>query len=303
MTDLSLLRHGTPPYEKSMKRSSFALSAASIMAAFAMIPLPVAAQNARMVIASDSPAIPYARLMRLTLSADMVIDATVRSAARIAPAEATGLAPGMARFYVTVDVAALIRGPAGLAPRIGYLVDVPLDPRGRTPNLKRQRVIAFARAVAGRPDQVQLVTPDAQLPWSAALDQQVRGTVREVLDPAAPPAVKGIGTAFHVPGTLPGEGETQIFVQTATGAPVSLLILRRPGEDRRWALALSDIIDEAGGPARPGTLAWYRLACGLPAELPETSLQSQEPDNVATARDDYRFVLNALGPCDDGRAG
>jgi hypothetical protein len=251
-------------------------------------------------VTADSAGPSYARLARLTLDADVVLDATIRSAARIRPAEAVGLAPGHARFYVVADVGALVRAKGPLPARIGYLVDVPFDARGRLPNLKKQRVIAFARGVAGRSDQVQLTTPNAQFAFSPTLDTRVRDLVREVLDPAAPPAITGLGNAFHVPGTLPGEGETQIFLQTQGGDPVSMLVLRRPGEQRRWALALGDIIDEAGGPPKPDTLAWYRLACGLPENLPDSSLQSQEPANAAIARDDYRFVREALGRCDDG---
>lgn len=285
-----------------MKRFSVALTGASMLAA-ACAPLNARQNPARDVIATaDSPGPAYARLVRLALDADIVVDATIRSASRISPAEAAGLAPGHARFYVIADVGALIRAKGPLPARLGYLVDVPFDARGRTPTLKRQRVIAFARGVAGTPDQIQLITPDAQFAWDPALDARVRGVVREVIDPAAPPAITGIGNAFHVPGTLPGEGETQIFLQTATGDPVSLLVLRRPGEAKRWALALGDIIDEAGGPPRRDTLAWYRLACALPETLPDGNIQSQG-DDAAIAREDYRFVREALGPCGDGRTG
>lgn len=264
----------------------------------------IARQNVPSAVTATAESdVAYARLARLALESDIVLDVTIRSVARIAPAEATGLAPGHVRFYVTADVGALIRAGGPLPARIGYLVDVPFDPRGRAPNLKRQRVIALARAVAGRPDQVQLVTPDAQFVWSPTLDQRVRDVVREVIAPDAPPTITGIGNAFHVPGTLPGEGETQIFLKTATGNPVSLLILRRPGEERRWALSLGDIIDEAGGAPKPDTLAWYRLACGLPDTLPEASLQSQDDANGAIAREDYAFVRESLGQCGSGRAG
>ncbi len=215
-----------------MKQISVALAGASLVCA-GSAPL-----LARQTIAvdgtatADSSGPAYARLARLALQSPVVVDAVIRSAARIPPAEATGLAPGHVRFFVTADVGALIRASGALPARIGYLVDVPFDPRGRAPNLKRQRVIAFARPVAGAADQIQLVTPDAQFAWDAALDTRVRDVVRSVVDPAAPPAITGIGNAFHVPGTLPGEGETQIFLQTATGDPVSLLVLRRPGV--RW---------------------------------------------------------------------
>lgn len=286
-----------------MKSATLVVTGASL---FIVACSPLSARQtgpANVNVIADSGRVSYARLARLALDSDIVLDATIRSVTRIAPAEATGLALGSARFYVTADVGALIRASGPLPARIGYLVDVPLDPRGRSPNLKKQRVIAFAREVAGRPDQVQLVTADAQFSWDPALDQRVRGVVRDVIAPDAPPAVTGIGNAFHVPGTLPGEGETQIFLQTANGTPVSLLVLRRPGEQPRWALSLGDIIDEAGGAPKPDTLAWYRLACGLPDALPDASLQSQEPTNAAIAREDYGFVRAALGKCEDGRNG
>lgn len=279
-------------------------SGTAIFSAFLVACSPVSARQdapAPVNVTAESAPVAYARLARLALESDIVMDATIRSVARIAPAEAHGLAPGHVRFYVTADVGALIRANGPLPARVGYLVDVPFDPRGRAPNLKRQRIIAFARAVAGRPDQVQLVTPDAQFTWAQALDQRVRDVVRDVIAPDAPPAIAGIGNAFHVPGTLPGEGETQIFLKTTAGAPVSLLILRRPGEQKRWALSLGDIIDEAGGAPKPDTLAWYRLACGLPDMLPEASLQSQDADNAAIAREDFAFVRESLGRCDDGR--
>ncbi|MEP9401545.1 hypothetical protein [Sphingomonas sp. VNH70] len=281
---------------------SIPAATASAALLFAVAAPPAVGQTGgdAVVAAADSGGPGYARLARLVLDAPLVIDATIRSAARIPPAEATGLAPGHVRFFVTADVGALVRAAGPLPARIGFLVDVPFDSRGRAPSLKKQRVIAFARPVAGSADQVQLITADARFGWTPALDAQVRGVVREVIDPAAPPAITGIGNAFHVPGTLPGEGETQIFLQTATGDPVSLLVLRRPGEQRRWALALGDIIDEAGGPPRRDTLAWYRLACTLPEQLPDASVQSTG-DDATTAREDYRFVREALGRCDDGR--
>lgn len=239
----------------------------------------------------------YATVAGQVLGAPLILDARIRSAVRIKGAEAANVAPGRARFYIEADVTALIRGSGGVAPRIGYVADLPLDGRGKEPKLKKQRVLLFARAVANRPDQIQLATRDGQQAHSPELDTLVRDIVRETIAGDAPPAITGVGNAFHVPGSLPGEGETQVFLQTANGAPVSLQILRRPGEQPRWSVSLGDIVDESAGPPRRNTLLWYRLACGLPRQLAPTSIESDDPANAATARADYELVLRALGSC------
>lgn len=249
-------------------------------------------------IAESGAVLPsYVTVAELVLDAPVVLDAQIRSSTRIRGTEAADVVEGRARFYVEADILALIRAGGAMPTRVGYLVDVPLDARGRVPKLNRQRMLLFARPVAGRADMVQLSTLDGQLAWSADLDALVRRVVRDVVAPDGPPAVTGLGNAFHVPGTLPGEGETQIFVQTATEAPISLSVLRRPGEQRRWAVALGEIVDDAAGPPARDTLLWFRLACGLPRELPATSTANEEPANAATAREDYAFVLEQLGPC------
>jgi hypothetical protein len=280
-----------------MLATMFRLSSAFAPAALLLVaPVSISAA-AQQLPPAEQPSAGYAEVADLVLAAPLVVDVTIRSAARIKGAEATGVAANAARFYVEADVAALIRGSGAMPARIGYLVDVPLDFRGRPPRLKQMRVLIFARPVAGRPDQVQLVQLDAQRSWSPALDQRVRGVVREILDPAAPPAITGIGNAFHVVGTLPGEGETQIFLKTETGAPVSLLVLRRPNQPQRWAVSFGDIVDEGAGAPQRDTLGWYRLACGLPRELPATALETQDQEGARLAAEDYQFVLRSLGPC------
>lgn len=252
-------------------------------------------------VAESGPVLPsYVTVAEYVLNAPVVLDAQIRSSTRISGTEAANVAEGRARFYVEADVLALIRADGAMPTRVGYVVDVPLDARGRVSKLNRQRMLLFARPVAGRADMVQLTALDGQLAWSAELDAMVRRVVRDVLAPDAPPAVTGLGNAFHVPGTLPGEGETQIFVQTATEAPISLSVLRRPGEQRRWAVALGEIVDDAAGPPARDTLLWFRLACGLPRELPASSTANEAPDNAATAREDYAFVLEQLGRCRTG---
>ncbi|MGA1800089.1 hypothetical protein VH567_15060 [Sphingomonas sp. 4RDLI-65] len=239
----------------------------------------------------------YADIADLVLSAPVIADATVRSTEKIKPAEAPNLAPGFVRLYVEVDVTALIRGADGLPPRIGYLLDVAPDSAGRVPKFKKARVLIFARPVPGAVNQVQLVAPDAQIDWSPTADERARKIAKDALASDAPPVITGIGNAFHVAGALPGEGETQIFLTTADQRPVSLSVLRRPGEQPRWAVALSEIVDESAAPPAPETLLWYRMACALPPALPDRSTGSLEAADATIAREDYAYVLAALGPC------
>lgn len=253
--------------------------------------------TAQVVAQPATVAIPYAEVADLVLGSPVLLDAQIRSAARIKGPEAANVAPGRVRLYVEADVLALIRAPGAMPTRVGYVVDVPLDARGKLPKLSKRRVLLFARPVTGQASMVQLTTLDSQRDWSPELDALTRRVVQEVVAPDAPPAITGLGNAFHVPGTLPGEGETQIFVQTATGAPISLSILRRPGEQRRWAVALGEVVDDAAAPPPRDTLLWYRLACGLPRALPRTSTENEEPANAAIAREDYVFVLQQLGAC------
>lgn len=258
---------------------------------------PATAQTQRIPVQSVPATPSYASVAKLVLGAPVVLDATVRSADRVKDSEAPGLTPGRARFYIVADVGALIRGTGAIPAQVSFLADIPLDAKGKPAKLKKARLILFARGIPGHPDQIQLTGIDSQRNWTPELDARVRGITREVLAADAPPAVTGIGNAFHVPGSLPGEGETQIFLTTATDTPVSLQILRRPGEQTRWSVSLGEIVDEsAGAPARD-TLLWYRLACGLPKQLPDSSVEGEDPANARNAREDYRLVIRDLGAC------
>ncbi len=246
------------------------------------------------VAAHAATAYTYADLADLSVNAPVVIDAQIKSAIRIEQ----GAPVGMARFYVEATVRSLIRGPGGSPALITYVADVRLDARGRPPKLKKMRVLLLARPVPGKPGALQLIAPHAQITWSQGVDTQLRAILSELTAAGAPPRIAGVRSAFHVPGTVQGEGETQIFLQTETGGQVSVSILRRPGEIARWSVAMGEIVDEAAGPPKPGTLLWYRLACALPAQLPERSIDPGDPDNAAQARADYRVVLDGLGACE-----
>lgn len=265
-------------------------------AASALAPAQSHAQTTQ--IAGESPAAPaYGEIAGKVIAAPLIVDATIRSVARIRGDEALNVPPGRVRYYITADVSALIRGTSALPAQIGYVADVPLDFRGRPPRLRRERVLVFARPVAGRPAQLQLTGLDSQYRWTPALDAMVRTIATELVAADAPPEITGIGNAFHVPGTLPGEGETQIFLTTATNDPISLQILRRPNQAPRWSVSLGEIVDDSAGPPARDTLLWYRLACGLPRELPPTALDAEIAANARIAREDYRLVLRELGAC------
>lgn len=227
----------------------------------------------------------------------IVAVATVSKAKRLKGDLAAEVADGYARFLITVKLSALLRSTDSLPEQIQYLLDVPLDAKGRPPKLKKAKIILAAAPVADRPGFVRLTSKKAQMAWSPEREAQVRAIITESVSADAPPIITGVGNAFHVEGSLPGESETQIFLQTARNDAVSLNILRRPGEAPRWAVALGEMIDDSARPPAPNTLLWYRLACFLPGELPRSSTASLSPKDAATASSDYRLVIDALGPC------
>jgi hypothetical protein len=243
----------------------------------------------------------YADLADLALSAPVIVLATITSASRLTPEESPGVAPGKARFYVTAKVTSLLKGRNGVPPVVSYLADVPLDAQGRPAKLRKAPVILFAAPVPGRPDELKLIAPDAQIGALPEVDARVRAILTAAVARDAPPRITGIGNAFHVPGAVAGESETQIFLTTADQRPVSLSILRRPGEEPRWAVALSEMTDEAALPPARDTLLWYRLACTLPATLPDSSVTALSPEDARAAAADYDLVIAGLGPCQRAR--
>ena len=279
----------------SLPRNRRATLVATLAVLFAASPLNAQQKRENPAIPAVAPSYPiYADLV---LSAPVIVDATIRSASRLKLAEAIGLQPGKIRFYVEADVIALVRGPQALPPRIGYLFDLVPDSRGRVANLKKSRVLLFARGVPGGANQLQLVRSDAQRDWTPESDALVRRIVTDVVKPDAPPAITGIGNAFHTTGALPGEGETQIFLTTAQNRPVSLSVSRRAGQEPRWSVSLGDVVDENATAPTRDTLLWYRLACALPPTLPDSAIGGIDPASLEIARADYAFVLAALGPC------
>lgn len=171
---------------------------------------------------SDS-ALAYADLVDLALPAQVALRAQVRKAIRLKPQEAPGLPAGQARLYIEARTTALLIGPAQ-GESVRFLADVPLDARGKVPKLNKTAVLVLARAVPGRPGELQLVAPDAMLALTPGREATLRAILTETAQPDAPPAITALREVLHVSGNLADEGETQLFLATATGAPVSISV-------------------------------------------------------------------------------
>ena len=255
-----------------------------------------------MVGAASFPvAVTYADLADLSDGAPLVIKAQLRKLTALDPAQVRQVRPGWGRFYVEARTEVLIAGAVPIGEALRYLVDLPLDAKGKPLKLKKRSVLLFARSVAGRPGELQLVAPDAQLIWDAALDQRLRGLLTELLEPGAPQKVTGVREAIHVPGNLAGEGETQVFLTTANGEPAAITANRRPGQPLRWSVSFSELVGAASAAPQRDTLAWYRLACFLPNTLPAGANISETTASRINAAADYRAVVGELGSCPRSR--
>lgn len=273
-------------------RDQYRIIAASILL------LSASAAHAQPRQANEIKALSYSDIADSVSIAPIVAIGTINKAKRLKGDLAGNVPVGQARFLVTVKLSALLKGQSGLPERIEYLLDSPLDEQGRPPKLGKRKVVLAGAPVAGKPASIQLISPRAQMDWNEAVEAQVRSIVTEAVAPGAPPRIIGVGNAFHVRGSLPGESETQIFLKTAGNQPVSLNVLRRPGETPQWAAALGEMIDDSAKPPERNTLLWYRLACFLPPALPVSSIADLEVADATAANADYRFVIRALGPCE-----
>lgn len=244
-----------------------------------------------------SAEVTYADVAGFADSAPLVVRARVRKLARVEDVRVRGLRPGLGRFYVQAETRALIAGRTPIGQSFAYLVDVPLDARGKPALRKKDEVILFARPVPGRPAELQLVRPDAQIFGGEAAEAQVRSVVTALLTPGAPARVTGVRELIHVSGALAGEGETQIFLDTADSSAASITVRRAPGRAPEWGVSFSELVAQVGQPPRPETLEWYRLACSLPSAPPVGTNLSEGVDAQRLAEADYRFVVEALGPC------
>lgn len=238
----------------------------------------------------------YARMADLITSVPAVATVRIRAATALKPERAPDLAPGRARFYVEADTIGLIRGDSVMATRVSFLLDGPDSKAAR--NSLRKRTFLIFGTVGPQVGQFQLASSTALVAWSPANEALVRKVMSEMLAHDAPPAITGISSAFHVPGAILGEGETQVFLETADGTPVSLSILRRPDEQPQFSASMGEVVDNSASFPAVDTPLWYRLACSLPEALPSRAVAGLEPSDATSATRDYRALREALAPCD-----
>lgn len=260
--------------------------------------IPRSSLTAPATAASVASTPPYAVIADLVVDSPLIVDATIRRATRLRPAEAPATTAGNTSFYVEADVRALILGQASLPARVTFVDELANDVDGRPPRFPRDRELLFARTVGNQPNAVQLIRRDARVPWSPDTEALVRRIAAEAVRPDAPPAITGIGNAVHSAGALPGEGQSQIFLAVTGDRPVSLVIDRAQDAPPRWSVVLGELVGQAVPPPARATLLWYRLACGLPTELPAAAVADLDAAAADVVRADYNVVRESLGPCD-----
>ena len=143
-----------------------------------------------------APVAHYADLADLADSAPLVLKVLIHKVAPLEPTRAGDVRKGWARVYIEAEPMGVLLGPQVLPPSMRYLLDVPLDARGKPPVLKKQVVLVFAAPVVGPPGTLQLVDPDSQLPWSADLEARVRKLLADLAAPDAPGKVTGVREAM-----------------------------------------------------------------------------------------------------------
>ena len=239
----------------------------------------------------------YVDLVELGMASDMVLQAKIDDQITVPEERAPDVPPHRVRLYLEAVTQSLLSGSAPIGESLAFLTDMDRDADGEEPDLEEQIVLLFARRVEGNPGFIQLVAPGAMQPANPALDARIRAVQTQLLQGERPPFITGVREVMSVPGNLVGESETQIFLETREGAPVSISVLRRPNMAPHWGVSWTDIVDQSARAPEKETLRWYSLACYLPQELPQEAYLQSDRESRIRAQEDYAIVLRELGAC------
>ncbi len=248
-------------------------------------------------VANGQNSASYDDIMSITLESELVVDIVARKIKKLPASQSVGVRPDRKRVLIIGEVQSLIRGKSGLNSEVRFLFDAPIDSRGKIPKLKKLRFIAFGRHVSGRNDFIRLTHTASMLRYSDSLNSRVRNSIREAIADNAPQKITSISSAFHSPGTIIGEGETQIFLNTEFGQPMAISVTSKRGQNRRWSVSTSEVIDINATEPRRSSLLGYRLACSLPRSLSPSLIESSNQNNREKLLSDYKLVIDSIGPC------
>ncbi|RPF71306.1 hypothetical protein [Aurantiacibacter spongiae] len=240
----------------------------------------------------------YVDLVEMAMAADTVAIVTVEDQIAFPTERAPDVPSDRVRLYIEALTRNLLVSPRALGETLTFVVDRDRDADGDPPSLERRPFVVFGDLSTRSPDALQLLSSRAMIPAGPTIENRVRAVLTQLASGDVPPAITGVRDVISVPGNLAGESETQMFVETETGAPVSLSVIRRPGMDPEWGVSLGEIVDQSATAPEPGTLTWYRFACSLPRELPADAFLQTDRSRQAQAREDYAYVLADLGPCE-----
>lgn len=231
----------------------------------------------------------------LALASPVVLVGVVENVDRLSRRDAPDVPPSEVRALVRVQLQTVLKAPSVLPEAAAWLWQGTADAKGRAPIAKKTVVMAFAAPLAGgaRPEvqALQLVSRAGQQPWSAEAEAQVRAVLQAAQRPGTTGLmVTGISDGFRSEGDIPGTSESQFFLKTEGGQPVTLVVRHVPEQMPAILAGAGEMVDRAR-PIQPETLLWRGLACGLPPELPP-ALADKEGLGA-----DYAVALASIGPC------
>lgn len=259
---------------------------------------PAMSQDAAPAELSSSQAPTYADLVTMATQSDTVAVVTVEDQIAFPPERAPNVEPGKVRLYIEALTRSLLVAPQGVGSELVFVVDQRRDADGDAPDLEERNFVIFGDLSRSQPGAIQLLSSDSMLPAGPQIEARVRRVLTQLAAADSPPAITGVRDVISVPGNLAGESETQMFVETEDGTPVSLSVIRRPGMTPEWGVSLGELVDSSARAPEPESLLWYQFACFLPRELPGDSFLQSDRASQAQAREDYAFILAQLGPCE-----
>lgn len=236
----------------------------------------------------------FTLLADLVLASPVILRGTIARARKLSGKAASDVPAGSVRMLVEVDLATVLKAPGLLPARAEWLWQGPVGRDGKPPLRAGQPVLAFLSVPQGGPEpdvvQFRLTAPAAHRPWDGAEEAAVRAIVAAAKDGEGF-MVQGVGDGFRVAGAVAGASESQFFLATDAGRPLTLVVTRAPDAAPLVRVATGDVIAATAAVVRPETLLWRALACGLPDDLPE---RLQADPGLA---EDYRLALAGFGDC------